>query len=54
MPGDQMKLEASIVYHKRGMWRFKVRATVDDQLVSEAELNANIAHHRMTFQGTFL
>ncbi len=38
MPGDQMKLEASIVYHKRGMWRFKVRATVDDQLVSEAEL----------------
>lgn len=38
LPGDQMKVEASIVYHKRGMWRFKVQATVDGQLVSEAEL----------------
>ena len=38
LPGDQMKVEASIVYHKRGMWRFKVQATVDGQLLSEAEL----------------
>lgn len=38
LPGDQMMLEACIVYHKRGMWRFKVQATVDGQLVSEAEL----------------
>jgi len=38
LPGDQMKVEASIVYHKRGMWRFKVQATVEGQLVSEAEL----------------
>lgn len=38
VPGDQMKVEASIVYHKRGMWRFKTQATVDGQLVSEAEL----------------
>lgn len=38
LPGDQLKVEASIVYHKRGMWRFKVNATVEGQLVSEAEL----------------
>ncbi len=38
LPGDQMILDASIIYHKRGMWRFKVQATVDGQLVSEAEL----------------
>lgn len=38
LPGDQLKVEASIVYHKRGMWRFKAQATVEGQLVSEAEL----------------
>ncbi|WP_154717389.1 3-hydroxyacyl-ACP dehydratase FabZ [Sterolibacterium denitrificans] len=38
LPGDQLQVEASIVYHKRGMWRFKTRAMVDGQLVSEAEL----------------
>lgn len=38
LPGDQLQVEASIVYHKRGMWRFKAKATVDGQLVSEAEL----------------
>lgn len=38
LPGDQLKMEARIVYHKRGMWRFAVKATVDGQLVSEAEL----------------
>lgn len=38
LPGDQLKVEASIVYHKRGMWRFKAQAMVEGQLVSEAEL----------------
>ena len=38
LPGDQLKVDASIIYHKRGMWRFKAQATVEGQLVSEAEL----------------
>lgn len=38
LPGDQLRVEATIIYHKRGMWRFKAKATVDGQLVSEAEL----------------
>ena len=34
LPGDQLKVDASIIYHKRGMWRFKAQASVEGQLVS--------------------
>ncbi|MEZ5523806.1 MAG: 3-hydroxyacyl-ACP dehydratase FabZ [Pseudomonadales bacterium] len=34
VPGDQLRLEASIVAEKRGIWKFDCRATVEGELVS--------------------
>jgi 3-hydroxyacyl-[acyl-carrier-protein] dehydratase len=38
VPGDQLRMEASILRHTRGIWKFAARATVDGQLACEAEL----------------
>lgn len=38
VPGDQLRLEASIVSEKRGIWKFDVRATVDGELASSATI----------------
>ncbi|RDE18522.1 3-hydroxyacyl-[acyl-carrier-protein] dehydratase FabZ [Motiliproteus coralliicola] len=38
VPGDQLRLEASIVSEKRGIWKFDVKATVDGDLVSSAQI----------------
>ena len=38
MPGDTLKLHAEIKRFARGIWWFTARATVDDQLATEAEL----------------
>ena len=37
-PGDQLKMHVEILRHARGIWKFQSKATVDDQLVVEAEL----------------
>ncbi|MDZ7591067.1 MAG: 3-hydroxyacyl-ACP dehydratase FabZ [Rubrivivax sp.] len=37
-PGDQLILEASIDRVKSGIYRYKARASVDDQTAAEAEL----------------
>ena len=37
-PGDQLKMHVEIIRHARGIWKFHAKATVDDQLVVEAEL----------------
>lgn len=37
-PGDQLRMEVDILRQSRGIWKFQARATVDDQLVVEAEL----------------
>ncbi len=37
-PGDQLRMEVEILRQSRGIWKFHARATVDDQLVVEAEL----------------
>lgn len=34
VPGDQLRLEASIVTEKRGIWKFDCKATVEGELVS--------------------
>jgi len=34
VPGDQLRLEASILAEKRGIWKFDCKATVDGELVS--------------------
>jgi 3-hydroxyacyl-[acyl-carrier-protein] dehydratase len=36
VPGDRLMLEAVIVTSKRGIYKFKCTASVDDQLVGEA------------------
>lgn len=38
VPGDQLRLHAAIDKIKRNLWKFKARATVDDELACEAEL----------------
>ena len=37
-PGDQLKMEVSIVRNARGIWKYKAVASVDGQLAVEAEL----------------
>lgn len=38
VPGDQLKLEASIMSERRGIWKFAVKATVDGDTVSSATI----------------
>jgi len=37
-PGDQILLEVEVMVVKRGIWKFKCRASVDGQTVTTAEL----------------
>jgi len=37
-PGDQIRLEVEVMIVKRGIWKFKCRASVEDQTVTTAEL----------------
>lgn len=38
MPGDQLRLEARVIFAKRGIWKFACRATADGELVCEADI----------------
>ncbi|MBU1666600.1 MAG: 3-hydroxyacyl-ACP dehydratase FabZ [Gammaproteobacteria bacterium] len=38
VPGDQLRMEASILRVSRGIWKFAAKATVDGLLACEAEL----------------
>ncbi len=37
-PGDQLRLEVEVITVKRDIWKFKCKATVDNQIVTSAEL----------------
>ncbi|MBC7415625.1 MAG: 3-hydroxyacyl-ACP dehydratase FabZ [Herminiimonas sp.] len=37
-PGDQLKMEVTILRNARGIWKYKAIASVDGQLAVEAEL----------------
>lgn len=37
-PGDQLRLEVELVKQRRGIWKFKGEAKVDDKLVASADL----------------
>jgi len=37
-PGDQIVLKVEVLTVKRGIWKFKGSAYVDDKLVTSAEL----------------
>jgi 3-hydroxyacyl-[acyl-carrier-protein] dehydratase len=41
-PGDQLILNASIERFKAGIWKFKTFATVNDVIVTEADLMCTI------------
>ena len=38
VPGDQLRMEATVLRTTRGIWKFATKATVDGQLACEAEL----------------
>ncbi len=38
VPGDQLRMEASVLRVTRGIWKFAVKGTVDGQIACEAEL----------------
>ncbi|WP_151703229.1 3-hydroxyacyl-ACP dehydratase FabZ [Nitrincola alkalilacustris] len=38
VPGDQVKLEARVISDRRGIWKFDVKASVDDNLVCSATI----------------
>jgi len=42
VPGDQLVMEATIIKHMRGIWKFSAKATVDGQLAAEAELMCTV------------
>jgi 3-hydroxyacyl-[acyl-carrier-protein] dehydratase len=38
MPGDQLHLHSTIIRQSRGLWKYKVEAKVDGEVVTEAQL----------------
>ena len=38
VPGDQLILNAEVVRHKAGIWKFNAFATVDNEIVASADL----------------
>ena len=42
VPGDQLRLEIDLIKHKGILWKFKGVATVEGDLVAEAELLASV------------
>lgn len=41
-PGDQLHLNVEVLRYIRGIWKFKAFATVDGQVVAEAELMCTV------------
>jgi 3-hydroxyacyl-[acyl-carrier-protein] dehydratase len=42
VPGDQLRLEVSIVRMSRGIWKFDARALVDQAVATEAQLMCTV------------
>lgn len=42
-PGDELKLEITVVRARKTVWRFSGRATVDGELAAEASFSAMVA-----------
>ncbi|MCM2972311.1 MULTISPECIES: 3-hydroxyacyl-ACP dehydratase FabZ [Larsenimonas] len=38
LPGDRLRLEATMIKARRGIWKFSCQAHVDDELVCEADI----------------
>jgi 3-hydroxyacyl-[acyl-carrier-protein] dehydratase len=42
MPGDQLRLEATLERNVRGIWKFAVQAKVGDAIAAEAKLMCTV------------
>jgi 3-hydroxyacyl-[acyl-carrier-protein] dehydratase len=42
VPGDQLKLEVSILQHRGNVWKFSGSAVVEEKIVAEAEFTAMV------------
>jgi 3-hydroxyacyl-[acyl-carrier-protein] dehydratase len=42
LPGDQLRLEATLERNVRGIWKFAVQAKVDDAIAAEAKLMCTV------------
>jgi beta-hydroxyacyl-ACP dehydratase FabZ len=42
IPGDQLQMEMELIKHRGPLWKFKGKATVNGDLVAEAELLASV------------
>ena len=50
VPGDQLRLEVSLIHKRRPLWKMKGKALVDGQVAAEAEfLTMEIAAEEMRF-----
>jgi 3-hydroxyacyl-[acyl-carrier-protein] dehydratase len=47
LPGDQLRLEISVIQQRGNVWRFSGSAFVGDNLVSEAEFTAMVSEKEM-------
>jgi beta-hydroxyacyl-ACP dehydratase FabZ len=45
LPGDQLRLECTIIAHKGPVWKMHGRATVDGVLTAKADLTASLGDH---------
>ena len=43
-PGDQLRIEITVLRNKMGVWKFGGKAMVDGSLAAEAEFIAKIMH----------
>ncbi|NWF52948.1 MAG: 3-hydroxyacyl-ACP dehydratase FabZ [Nitrospirae bacterium] len=42
VPGDQLRLEISILHHRGNVWKFAGNAVVEEKIVAEAEFTAMV------------
>jgi 3-hydroxyacyl-[acyl-carrier-protein] dehydratase len=43
VPGDQLRLEVSILQHRNNVWKFSGQAFVSDKLIAEADFTAMVS-----------
>ncbi len=43
VPGDQLKLEVSVMQHRGNVWKFSGHAIVEDKITAEAEFTAMVS-----------
>ena len=47
VPGDQLRMEVSVVHRRGGVWKFSGKAYVDGKVASEAEFSAMISEKEL-------